>query len=84
MVAARSQKGVEFDAIDGEPVFLLFMILSPANTTTEHTELLSSISSIMSDGDVRRRLVGANDAQIFLEILTTAENELANRSGVGV
>lgn len=82
MVAARSQKGIEFDSIDGEPVHLLFMILSPVNTTTEHTELLSSLSTILSDEELRKKLINAKEAQSFLDILTEAENEKANKNGV--
>jgi mannitol/fructose-specific phosphotransferase system IIA component (Ntr-type) len=84
MVAASSQKGIEFDSIDGEPVHIIFMILSPANTTTVHTELLSSLSSIMSDENVRKRLVNAQETQIFLDVLTGAENESINKNRVEV
>ncbi len=75
MIAARSLKGIEFNAIDEQPVHLLFMLISPANTSTEHTQILSSLSRIMTWEEVREDLLLANDAEEFLEVITKGENK---------
>lgn len=75
MVAARSVSGIEFNAIDEQPVHLIFMMISPTNTSTDHTQILSSLSRIMSYEDVRRKLLSADSAELFLDIIIKSENK---------
>jgi mannitol/fructose-specific phosphotransferase system IIA component (Ntr-type) len=75
MAAARSVEGIEFEALDDQPVHLIFMMISPANTSTGHTEALSSLSRIMAYEEVRSDLLQAKTPEEFLELLTEAENK---------
>lgn len=75
MVAARHKTGIEFNAIDEQPVHLLFMMISPMNTSAEHTHILSSLSRIMSYEDVRKKLLNASSADQFLDIIIKSENK---------
>lgn len=75
MVAARSVEGIEFNALDEQPVHLIFMMVSPASTSTEHTQILSALSRIMSYEEIRKKLLQADTAEAFLEILTKGENK---------
>jgi len=75
MAAARSAEGMEFDALDDQPVHLIFMMISPANTSEEHTSALSSLSRIMSYEEVRSKLLDASTPDEFLDIITKAENK---------
>jgi PTS system fructose-specific IIC component len=75
MVAARSTEGLDFNAIDEQPVFLVFMMISPANTSIEHTQILSSLSRIMSYEEVRTKLLKAEDSEQFLDVITKSENK---------
>jgi mannitol/fructose-specific phosphotransferase system IIA component (Ntr-type) len=75
MVAARSTQGLDFNAIDEQPVFLVFMMISPANTSIEHTHILSSLSRIMSYEEVRTKLLKAEDSEQFLDVITKSENK---------
>jgi PTS system fructose-specific IIC component len=75
MVAARHKAGIEFNAIDEQPVHLVFMMISPMNTSAEHTQILSSLSRIMSYEDVRKKLLAANTSDQFLEVITKSENK---------
>ncbi len=75
MVAARSVNGIEFGAIDDQPVHLIFMLISPANTSTEHTQILSSLSSIMAYEDVREKLFSAETVEQFLDIIKKSEEK---------
>lgn len=75
MIAGRSDKGIDFNAIDEEPVHLIFMMISPANTSTDHTNILSSLSRIMSYEDVRIKLLAADSADSFLDIIIKSENK---------
>lgn len=75
MVAARSNQGIEFNSIDEQPVHLIFMMISPANTSNDHTSILSSLSRIMSYEDVRTKLLTADTAENFLDIIIKSENK---------
>jgi mannitol/fructose-specific phosphotransferase system IIA component (Ntr-type) len=75
MVAAKSETGIEFNAIDEQPVHLLFLMVSPANTSTDHTQILSSLSRIMSYEDVRKKLLSAETADQFLDVIIKSENK---------
>jgi len=52
----RLDAPVDFDAIDGAPVDLLFVLLVPEAATDEHLELLRQIASMLDQEEVRDRL----------------------------
>ena len=51
------------------------MMISPANTTTEHTQILSSLSRIMSYEDMRKKLIAAPTAAQFLDLIVKGEDK---------
>jgi nitrogen PTS system EIIA component len=59
----RLDTPVDFDAIDGAPVDLLFVLLVPEAATDEHLELLRQIASMLDRDDVRGRLRQASTGQ---------------------
>ncbi len=60
-VFARSKNGVEFDATDGEPVYIFFLVLAPENAASLHLTALSRISRILRDPSFRKRLLEMPD-----------------------
>jgi mannitol/fructose-specific phosphotransferase system IIA component (Ntr-type) len=77
MAAARSVGGIEFNSLDELPVNLIFMMISPANTSTEHTQVLSTLSQIMAYEEVRDKLLRTDTPEAFVDILADAENKYA-------
>ena len=75
MVAARSVKGIDFAAIDEQPVHLIFMIVSPVSTSAEHTQVLSALSRIMSYEDMRKNLLAADRPELFLDLIVKGEDK---------
>jgi len=75
MAAARSAGGIEFDSLDGLAVNLIFMLISSESIPTAHTEVLSSLSRILSYEEVRRGLLSAGGAKEFADILAKAEEK---------
>jgi mannitol/fructose-specific phosphotransferase system IIA component (Ntr-type) len=81
MAAARLAEGIEFDSLDGAPVNLIFMMASPASSPTDHIQVLSALSQIMSYEDVRKRLLEADTPEAFADIIANAENKyIENRT----
>lgn len=67
------QAPVDFDAIDGEPVDLIFVLLVPEAATDAHLELLRQIASMLDRKDVRERLRAAKDSDALYEVVLNAQ-----------
>lgn len=73
MAAGRSRDPVEFDALDGQPARLFFLLVGPESAAGQHIKALSRISRIVRRDDVRARLLKAPDEKAFLRALEEAE-----------
>ncbi|MEQ7920730.1 PTS IIA-like nitrogen regulatory protein PtsN [Xanthomonas sp. WHRI 1810A] len=60
---------VDFDAIDGAPVDLLFLLLVPEAATDEHLELLRQIASMLDRKEVRERLRTAPSGEALYQVV---------------
>ncbi|MGN0151963.1 MAG: fructose-specific PTS transporter subunit EIIC [Wujia sp.] len=67
--------GVDFDALDGEPVQLLFLIAAPDSEDNVHLDVLSKLSVLLMDEDFTARLKTAQSVKEFLQIIDMAEKE---------
>ena len=74
IAAGVTSEPVDFDALDQEPVRLVFMLVSPESAAGAHIKALSRISRLVRRPDVRARLMDAEDATEFLRALREAEN----------
>ena len=66
--------GVDYEAMDGEPSNLLFMIAAP-NDGDVHLEVLSRLMTILMDEDFRAKLLSAKTKDEFLKIIDNMEKE---------
>jgi fructose-specific phosphotransferase system IIA component len=73
MAAGRVAQPVEFDALDGQPVELLFLLVGPETAAGPHIKALSRISRLVRKDEVRQRLISAHDAGEFFRTLQEAE-----------
>ncbi|MBP7342344.1 MAG: PTS sugar transporter subunit IIA [Syntrophaceae bacterium] len=55
----RSKTGIAFDAIDGKPVHLFFLLLAPENSTGQHLKALAKISKMLKTPNFRKKLLDA-------------------------
>jgi PTS system nitrogen regulatory IIA component len=67
---ARLERPIPFDAIDDEPVDLLFVLLAPADAGPEHLKALARISRLLRDRAICEKLRGANSADALYALLT--------------
>ena len=65
---------VDFDAIDGAPVDLLFVLLVPEAATDEHLELLRQIARMLDRSEVRERLRQAQSSEALYQVVVDAQN----------
>ncbi|AMO74645.1 MULTISPECIES: PTS IIA-like nitrogen regulatory protein PtsN [Pseudomonas] len=65
---------VDFDALDGAPVDLVFVLLVPEAATEEHLELLRQIASMLDRAEVRERLRRASDGEALYQIVVEVQN----------
>ncbi len=69
---------VDYDAIDGEPVDLIFILLVPPEETSAHLELLSDLARLYGSGDNRARLRHASsDAELYETITGLMSSQAA-------
>ncbi|MHC6227186.1 PTS IIA-like nitrogen regulatory protein PtsN [Pseudomonas sp. X10] len=66
---------IDYDAIDGAPVDLLFVLLVPEAATDAHLELLRQIASMLDRKEVRDRLRAANSSEALYQVVLDAQNE---------
>ncbi len=73
MVAGVSPAPVPFDAIDGDPVRLFFLIVGPEGSAGLHVKILSRIARLVRRDSVRQQLLEAATADEFYNVLLDAE-----------
>lgn len=65
----KLERGIDFDAIDDQPVDLLFALLVPEHSTDEHLQLLSQLAEMFSDPDLVKQLRAADDSRTLLNTI---------------
>jgi nitrogen PTS system EIIA component len=76
VVFGRSTKGITFDALDGKPVNLFFLLIADANSFDLYLKLLARISRLLKDRALRSQLLEASDADALYEIIREQDNRL--------
>ena len=65
--------GVDFEALDGQPSRLFFMIAAPEGAADTHVEVLSQLAMMVIDPDFKEALIAAPTVERFLELITAKE-----------
>lgn len=73
---ATLKDDINFDAIDNEPVEIIFLLATPEDMLAEHLKLLGRITRIAGRSDVRARLLHAATPAEVLELFREEEKEL--------
>lgn len=68
-VLGVSKKGIDFEALDGEPVYLFFMLVAPAKETGIHLKILAKISRLLKDKFFRQALREAKTPEEVLKLI---------------
>lgn len=75
LAAMVVKNGVEFEALDDEPVTLLFLIAAPNTEDNIHLDVLSKLSVMLMDDNFTESLRNAGSVDEFMEIIDKADEE---------
>ena len=75
LAAMVIKNGVEFEALDDEPVTLLFLIAAPNTEDNIHLDVLSKLSVMLMDEDFTESLRNASSVDEFMDIIDKADSE---------
>ncbi|HJT44378.1 MAG TPA: PTS IIA-like nitrogen regulatory protein PtsN [Rhizomicrobium sp.] len=71
---ARLENSIEYDAVDSQPVDLVFMLLAPENAGADHLKALARVSRLLRDKAICEKLRAAKSAETLYAILTGDKN----------
>lgn len=71
----RSRKGVDFNSMDKQPVYLFFLIIAPENAAAAHLKMLAGISHLLKNQDFRVSLMRASNSAEIYDIIAEADRK---------
>ncbi len=80
----RLAQPVPFDAPDGKPVSLVFLLLVPEQATEQHLRVLSELAQMLSDRDLREKLSNDPDASALHQHITAWQPHAADQRRAAV
>src|SRR3954471_7915341 len=66
---ARLERPVDFEALDGQPVDLVFLLLAPEAAGADHLKALARVARLLRDAEVARKLRDSRDAEALYAVL---------------
>ncbi len=69
----KTSRAIEYDSLDGHPVYLVFLLVGKDNLVSKHIKLLSRISRMMNKDEFRESLIKAKTAEEILSIFKKEE-----------
>jgi len=70
-----SHRNIDFQAIDEEPVHIVFLLVAPPNETGLHLKALSRASRLLSKETFREKLMQAEDAEAAMQLIRNEEKK---------
>jgi mannitol/fructose-specific phosphotransferase system IIA component (Ntr-type) len=74
IVFGRHAQGVPYDAIDGIPARLFFLLIAP--TVTQHLAILARLSRVLRDSKLRKGLLSVGTPEAVITLIRDAEDKL--------
>jgi nitrogen PTS system EIIA component len=67
---ARLDRPIDFEALDGQPVDLVFLLLAPESAGADHLKALARVARLLRDPDTAKKLRESRDADAIYAVLT--------------
>ena len=71
----KTKNDIDYDALDGNPVHLVFLLVGRDDMVTKHIKLLSRISRLMNKDEFRERLINSNSKEEIISIFKEEEEQ---------
>ncbi|UCC23026.1 MAG: PTS sugar transporter subunit IIA [Planctomycetota bacterium] len=75
MAIGLTREPIDFESVDGKPVKIIFLLVSPVDQTGPHIQALAKISRLMLDDKFRKELEGTDSAEAVYKLLDTKESK---------
>ena len=72
-----SKQGIKFDSLDGEPVYIFFLLLAPVDSAGPHLKALARISRLLKDKYIRESLKTAKDDKTIVALIQQEDGRLS-------
>lgn len=73
LAAGVAPRAIDFDALDGQPVQLFFLLVGPESASGAHVKVLSRISRLLRRDRLRSELIAAQTSEEFLDVIRRSE-----------
>jgi PTS system nitrogen regulatory IIA component len=67
---ARLDRPIDFEALDGQPVDLVFLLLAPETAGADHLKALARVARVLRDPEITRKLRASSEAEALYAVLT--------------
>ena len=74
-VFARLERAIDFEAIDEEPVDLVFLLLAPTGAGADHLKALAKVSRLLRNGSVCEKIRGSSTADAIYALIHASASE---------
>jgi nitrogen PTS system EIIA component len=72
---ARLERAIDFEALDGQPIDLMFLLLAPEAAGADHLKALAQVARLLRDPETARKLRESNDEESIYAVLTAPPGE---------
>jgi PTS system fructose-specific IIC component/PTS system nitrogen regulatory IIA component len=73
-----SRRGIDYDSLDGEPVYLLFMVVGPLSSTEKHLSILKRLAELLQNPQFFTDLAAQNESAAASAVIKKYENILTS------
>jgi nitrogen PTS system EIIA component len=74
---ARLERSIDFEALDGQPVDLVFLLLAPEGAGADHLKALARVARLLRDPEIARKLRESRDAEALYAVLAMPSSATA-------
>jgi PTS system fructose-specific IIC component/PTS system nitrogen regulatory IIA component len=74
-----SKNGIDYDALDGEPVYIMFMILAPVRDTELHLKILKRLAELLDNPQFYTELASQSDSNSAWQVIKKYEEILTTK-----
>ncbi len=71
----RSKRGIDFEAMDAQPVFLFFLLVAPENSASMHLKALAKIAKILKNNVLRKKLLDVETKEEIYQLIVQDDEE---------